>query len=121
MGEKDRGAGDLAIIKRLTNFRHYGPWDLQRPAMETRNGVPSKYIYEEKFVNAASIAIRIYAAAAGWSLDDILRWSNRFARFLSNFGNVKYSTTYPALPERNVLNTTLGYNFYKGGKIPKPE
>ncbi len=121
IGEKDRNAGDPAIFERLTNFVHGGPWDLQRPVTETRNGMPRKNTYDDKFVNAASVAIGIYAAAAGWSLDDILRWTNRFAAVKSNFGNVKFSQTYKSLPERNVLNTTLGYNMQKDGKIPNPE
>lgn len=88
---------------------------------EATNGVPSKTTYDKKFVNAASIAIGIYAAAAGWDLHDVLTVSNAFAAVASSHGKVKYSKKYKALPERNVLNTTIGYNMQKDGKIPTPE
>lgn len=44
---------------------------------------------------------------------------NGFAWSFSDFGNVRFDSTYKSLPERNVLNTTLGYNLQKDGKIPK--
>lgn len=121
MGDKDKKEGRAAILARLGNFVQGGPWDLQRPVTESRNGVPTKTAYDKRFVNAASVAIGIYAAAAGWDLHDILTVSNAFAAVASSHGKVKYSKKYKALPERNVLNTTIGYNMQKDGKIPTPE
>jgi len=106
----DQNARMLGLAKLaldLYNFRQNGPWDLQRNPSNTPD-----------LVDGATIAIGLYAAAAGMSEDELLKMQNDYAREHSHFpANTPMDDTYPSLPKRNVENTHIGYELYRSGRI----
>jgi hypothetical protein len=93
------------IDTNLFNFDHGGPWDAQRIAGQ-------QY---DKYVEYATIAIGLYAAAYGIPEDKILEIENIAAGKYSK--NREFDKTYINLPEDNVKWTDIGYELYKSGKI----
>lgn len=74
----------------------------------------------------ATVAIGIYAAAAGLSPDEILTAQNLYARLRSRYRNDKLmDSVYTYLPATNVSNTYLGYDLYVSGRLtgksPSPD
>lgn len=108
-GERLRYLPPEAMVARLGadlwKFRQSGPWDAQR--RDGRN--------IDEWVDYATIAIGLYAAAAGMSENAILIMQNEYARRNSNFGKVPMDETYAFLPKRNVFNTKLGFDLYRSG------
>ncbi len=86
----------------LARFRQGGSWDAQRHG--------GRFVGE--WVDYATVAIGLYAAAAGMPLDWILRIQDEYAKRYSNFGNVPMDAVWTHLPERNVRNTRMGYDMY---------
>jgi hypothetical protein len=121
MGEEDNKLpGHIrgeTIRKRLENFKHGGMWDLQRPRLQKDSN--GKHIVYDEFIDVASVAIGVYAAAAGLTRAEILVLQSGYAVFNSDFGGAKRHWFW-ALPERNVFNTDLGYDLYRTGTIPGP-
>ena len=104
------------IDTNLFNFDHGGPWDAQRIAGH----------YYEKYVEYATIALGLYAAAYGIPEDKILELENMTANidFLialtegrMSFPDREMDKIYRYLPEDNVKWTDIGYKLYKSGKI----
>ena len=89
----------------LFNFDRGGPWDAQRIAGH----------FYEKYVEYATIAIGLYAAAYGIPEDKILEIQN--LRIGKTLEDREYDKTYKNLPEDNVKWTDIGYELYKSGKI----
>ena len=81
------------------------PWDAQRI-------VGQQY---DKYVEYATIAIGLYAAAYGIPEDKILEIENLAAGKYSK--NREFDKTYTNLPEDNVKWTDIGYELYQPGKI----
>lgn len=102
MGERAKNTPDLALAL-LSNFRQGGAWDLQRLGGS----------FDRRFVDAATIGIGVYAAAAGIPFKDLMNIQSDFGKRKSSWGqDVKMSDSYPNLPERNVNNTIIGYGLY---------
>ena len=104
------------IDTNLFNFDRGGPWDAQRIAGH----------FYRKYVEYATIAIGLYAAAYGIPEDKILELENMTANidFLIaiiegrvSFPDRKMNKIYRYLPEDNVKWTDIGYELYKSGKI----
>lgn len=104
------------IDTNLFNFDHGGPWDAQRISGH----------YYEKYVEYATIALGLYAAAYGIPEDKILELENMTANidFLIaltegrvSFPDREMDKIYRYLPEDNVKWTDIGYELYKSGKI----
>ena len=93
------------IDTNLFNFDHGGPWDAQRIAGH----------FYEKYVEYATIAIGLYAAAYGIPEDKILEIEN--ITFGKSMQDRDYDKIYKNLPEDNVKWTDVGYELYKSGKI----
>lgn len=93
------------IDTNLFNFDHGGPWDAQRIAGH----------FYEKYVEYATIAIGLYAAAYGIPEDKILEIEN--ITFGKSIQDRDYDKIYKNLPEDNVKWTDIGYELYKSGKI----
>lgn len=92
----------------LSRFAWYMPWDAQR--------LDWKFLGE--FRDYATVAIGLYAAAAGLSRDDILQIENLIAWAGSRFHQErKYDPFYHSLPETNVWNTDSGRDLFFSGRI----
>jgi hypothetical protein len=117
VGEEDRNRSWGEQKARLLNFLWGQKWDLQRPGLVKDSA--GKYINFPQFVDVATIAIGVYAGAAGISLDKLLADQSVAARY-GSYGTAFADPEYGPLPHRNVLNTELGYYLYTSGKI-KPK
>jgi hypothetical protein len=93
----------------LSQFQQGGPWDAQR--------VDGAFV--KQYRDYATIAIGIYAAAAGVPCRTILFLQNLYALSHSDFDweQEVRSSEYKFLPERNVKNTELGYGLYTQKRI----
>jgi len=106
----DDGGSTAALVYEsfdLRQFRRGGPWDAQRIGGR----------YRDEYRDYATIAIGLYAAAAGMSRSDILEIEDFIARG-SRFGaDEEFDNTYTHLPTRNVDNTDIGYRLYQSRAI----
>ncbi|MCG4258767.1 hypothetical protein [Acetobacter senegalensis] len=59
--------------------------------------------------NYSMIVIGLYAAAAGYSKNDLLSSENTYAKVRSKFGNEPRITAYPYFSPRSSDNTLLGF------------
>ena len=91
----------------LCHFDRGYLWDAQR----------INHTYHPEFVDYATVAIGLYAAANGIPEKDILTVQNLRARDSHFDSRVKMDGTYTHLPTRNVENTHLGYELYRQHKI----
>jgi hypothetical protein len=81
-------------------FSQNGYWDFQR-----EGGA-----FHPEFIDASTVAIGLYNAAAGVPLSTILTIENNYAASHSNYpAGTIMNSTYTHLPERNVQNTIIGY------------
>ena len=87
---------------RLANFRRWGPWDAQR--------IGGKYHAEH--VDYATVAIGLYAAAAGIPENLILIIQDEIAKDSHYKKGTEFDSYYIHLPKSNVKNTHTGYYFY---------
>ena len=109
-GETGSFAALAYIFAELSRFNRQFPWDAQRWG---------KWPHEENyplFVDYATVAIGLYAAAAGIPKYLILEAEDLVGRG-SNFGDFIPDGTYTHLPERNVKNTGIGYDLFESGRI----
>jgi hypothetical protein len=113
-GGEERGLSALGYwIGALCHFDRWHPWDAQR----------INHTYHPEFVDYATVAIGLYAAANGIPEKDILTIENYAARDSHFDPQVKMDTTYTHLPTRNIENTDRGYWLYQHGRIaatPEP-
>jgi hypothetical protein len=107
-GGEQRALGALRYwIGALCHFDRGHPWDAQR----------INHTYHREFVNYATVAIGLYAAANGIPEKDILTAQNLRAFDSHYASDVKMDGTYTNLPATNVENTHLGYWLYLQHKI----
>ena len=112
----NEGSGPAALGYQagvLRKFERGGPWDAQRIGAS----------YHPEFVDYATAAIGLYAAANGMSRDEILRIQDAVARNGHCPSDTGMDKTYTHLPTRNIYNTDLGYWLYQSGRIgaaPRP-
>jgi RHS repeat-associated protein len=103
-------SGSSFAVDALSNFRQGGAWDLQR--------VGPNLNFNHQFIDFSTVAIGLYAAAAGISLNSILFIQNTYAAAFSNYpSNTRFDPVWTSLPARNVYNTRLGYELYNSGRI----
>ena len=95
----------------LAKFGQGAPWDAQR-----RDG-----LFVDEWIDYATIAIGLYAAAAGMSEDWILRIQDKYASYRSNFGRAARDPVHRHLRQENVINTRLGYDLYRAGNFGSSE
>ena len=113
----DNGGGYLAALALdLPALKHFGQgrsWDAQRFQGDT----------QDEWVDYATVAIGLYAAAAGLSREEILRIEDLYALLKSVYTNSTtgrkpdMDTAYSHLPTRNVENTLLGFQLYDSGRV----
>lgn len=90
-------------VRALIDFRQGGILDVQR----------SSGTLQSAYIDYSTVAIGLWAASAGVSLDSILRIEDSYALFRSNFPEeTVYDQIFGSLPIRNVENTQIGYNLY---------
>jgi hypothetical protein len=112
-GLADASAGPWAVIRGLLKFGQGRDWDLQRQGPDDT--------VDQDFVDAATVALGLYASAAGVYPNDLLRLQSFYAMFNSDFGDAEVSPKYEPLPVTNVKNTQRGYDLYRSGRIgPTP-
>lgn len=108
------GSGLAALgyeLGALRKFRQGGAWDAQRIGG----------IYHREFIDYATIAIGLYAAAAGIPEEKILEVEDIYAEIKSRFNKRDtFDSVYRVLPERNVQNTRLGYRLYENSFSDAP-
>ena len=93
-----------------SQFRQGGAWDAQRVGGA----------FNKDFVAYATVAIGMYDAAAGHSLDSSLSVQDVYARLFSKFGDEQHmDQTYTHLRAANVWNTKLGYKLVETGRIAR--
>ena len=110
LGSTYEGAASqqMYLMVRLSQFGQYGPWDAQRIGGKNHSS----------YVDYATIAIGLYAAAFGLSQKDMLNIQNEYARFFSKFPpGTPMDKEYTHLPQKNVINTKIGYQLYEGKSI----
>ena len=113
------GALDLARMQRpgtlyvnsLANFRIGGPWDAQRDS-------GGNFIGE--FRDYASVAIGLYAGAAGLTQNQIVGMADTYAGTASNFSSAQMDYEFRNLPSLNVTNMQLGFNLQQSGQVCTP-
>lgn len=95
----------------LEKFNQGRAWDAQRIGGR----------FHSEFVDYATVVIGLYAASAAIPRDDILAIQNRFAQAESRYrAGTLMNRNYSNLPERNVVNTDLGYSLYESKRIRVP-
>jgi hypothetical protein len=107
-GGEGGGAAALGYqTSALSKFGRGAPWDAQRIGGSNH----------QEFVDYATVAIGLYAAANGISRDHILMIEDAVARTSHYPPKTEMDKTYPHLPTRTVHNTDLGYSLYQSGRI----
>lgn len=92
----------------LAKFAWGNSWDAQRIGGR----------FQEEFRDYSTIAIGLYAAAAGITREEILTIQNLAAAAGSKFKDgTDFDKNYRFLPEVNVKNTDLGYQLFFFGAI----
>jgi hypothetical protein len=91
----------------LSHFNRGGAWDAQRVGGS----------FHTEFVDYATVAIGLYAAADGIPRDEIPEIENRVARDSHYDRDKQMDKTYTHLPKVNVENTDLGIQLYQTGRI----
>jgi hypothetical protein len=105
------GARALAALayeyRQLSRFNRWKDWDAQRIGKKNH----------PEFVDYATIAIGLYAAANGIPKWQTLWMEDWIARNSVYKGGTVMDKTYTHLPVLNVKNTDLGYELYQSGRI----
>jgi hypothetical protein len=106
----NEGGGPAALgykLGALSHFNRGGAWDAQRVGGS----------FHTEFVDYATVAIGLCAAADGIPRDEILEIENRVARDSHYDRDKQMDKTYTHLPKVNVENTDLGIQLYQTGRI----
>lgn len=99
------------LYDKLRQFGQGAVWDAQR--------VQGQAVGEYR--DYATIAIGLFAAAAGLPIQIALQIENVYAFFRSKFDpDEQKDDVYTNLPERNVRNTGIGYELYESGRVVAP-
>lgn len=97
-----------SIGRDLSKFRQGGAWDAQRVTGT----------FDGRFRDYATVAIGLYAAGLGMSVDKILTVENEYAERYSKFHpKIEMDQKYQFLSLRNVYNTNLGYRLFDAQQI----
>lgn len=94
------------LYDKLRQFGQGAIWDAQR--------IQGQAV--DEYRDYATIAIDLFAAAAGLPIQIALQIQNVYAHFNSHFDEDMYDV-YTYLPKRNVRNTEIGYELYKSGRV----
>jgi len=97
----------LRAVVDLWKFQRGHSWDAQH--------VGGKY--HPEFVDYATIAIELYAAAAGLPRNMILDIENMVADSAHFARGTEYDEKFRNLPQNNVKNTDTGMHLYESGAI----
>jgi hypothetical protein len=101
----------FSAVAPLALFRHGLDWDMQRI------GAPRGKINHD-FRPISTVAIGVYANAAGIPFEVMMEIQNTYAWMFSDFdASEPKSKNYPSLPESNVANTKRGYDLYNNGDV----
>jgi hypothetical protein len=96
------------LFDKLRQFGQGGVWDAQR----------IQGLAVDEYRDYATIAIGLFAAAAGLPIQIALQIQNVYAFIWSNFDpQEQKDEVYTNLPKRNVRNTEIGYELYESGRI----
>jgi hypothetical protein len=99
------------LYDKLRQFGQGAIWDAQR--------IQGQAV--DEYRDYATIAIGLFAAAAGLPIQIALQIENVYAFFRSKFDPAEQKDeVYTNLPERNVRNTEIGYELYESGRIIAP-
>lgn len=99
------------LYDKLRQFGHGAVWDAQRIQGQS----------VEEYRDYATIAIGLFAAAAGLPIQIALQIENVYAFFSSTFDpDEQKDEVYTNLPTRNVRNTEIGYELYESRRIVAP-
>ncbi|MCQ8280166.1 DUF4214 domain-containing protein [Acetobacteraceae bacterium KSS8] len=103
------GAAQLAyLMGKVSAFKQGGVWDAQRVGGT----------FNSMYVDYATIAIGLYASALGISQNEILNIENSYAYLFSSYPQgTAMDPIYTNLPERNVINTGIGYELVNDNRI----
>jgi hypothetical protein len=115
LGKEGGGAAATAYeIGALSHFNRGGAWDAQRVGGS----------FHPEFVDYATVAVGLYAAANGIPRREILNIQDWRARDSKCALGKEMDATFTHLPSVNVSNTDLGYQLYQSGRIavksPRP-
>lgn len=92
----------------LEKFRQGGEWDAQRVG----------HRYHDEYVDYATVAIGLYAAAAGIPEAAILTIQDTYAFLRSRYRDkAGHDKDYPSLLHENVENTQIGYSLYRSQRM----
>lgn len=94
------------IAAELSQFRQGGSLDAER--------VDGQYLGDYR--DYANIAIGLYLAAAGVTIDDGLSIADSYAQVMSDF-HEPMDEVYTDLPKRDVSDIKMGYELYQSGRI----
>ena len=120
-GLKDQYGADTTIIdpsesfgermaqtyRDLEHFARFGIWDAQRLTGK----------FDDRYIDYATVAIGLYAAAAGIPRAVALEIQNYVARNSHYPPGTKYDDFYRNLPIRNVRNTDIGYELFRSRRV----
>lgn len=95
------------LLSDLGRFNRGNSWDLQRLDGH----------FDPRFIDAATIAIGVYAASANMKIDTILSIQDVIAKTSTYPAKTRMDDTYTHLPLRNVINTQIGYDLVKNGQF----
>ena len=111
MGTNMEAFAKDASISDLGKFSRGGSWDLQTQSSLRSPGEN----FEQRYIDAATVAIGVHAAAAGIPLNVSLGMQNINAGSYRNSYTDKFplSDDFTRLPLRNIQNTKIGYGLYK--------
>lgn len=108
-----KAGSQIAAYANLFKFHQGNAWDIQRVGSDTKS--------TESFIDAANVAIGLYAAAAGLPKDTTLGIANDYAAVFSNYRNAPKDQTYTHLSKQDAEDMRLGYALYQSGKVgPSP-
>ena len=97
------------------HFDHGGAWDGQR----------LKGYFQREFLDATTVLIGIYCCGKGLPESECLDITNLFAWAKGTYpSTTRMHPVYKSLPVRNVINTHIGYELVRSGRIkpypPRP-
>jgi hypothetical protein len=97
------------LYDKLRQFGQGAIWDAQR--------IQGQAV--DEYRDYATIAIGLFAAAAGLPIQIALQIQNVYAYLSSKFDE-QMDEVYTNLPKRNVRDTEIGYELYESGRIVAP-
>jgi hypothetical protein len=107
-GEAVRSSTLLEQYANLRKFKQGGEWDMQR----------TQGFFDKRFIDGATVAIGLYAASAGIPYESLMTIQSRYADWKARWpAGTLFDPVWTSLPARNVLNTLIGYELYRSGRV----